>query len=262
MLYDDHAKEFKKTIEQLARCHSLWQVWNDFLYMASASFANAMPFTRSEDVEKRYIEIISKYKTEEQEQFPKLLAEMVLSFERNPMQDFLGNMYHELNLHQKQKGQFFTPYHICEFMAEIQSEDSRKIIEEKGYISVNDPACGAGSMLIAYANVSKKNNINFQTQVLFVAQDIDTTAALMCYLQLTILGCSAIVIIGDSLSRPGFHPDNQVWYTPMYCLNYWRFKEITSYDDTDGEITTEATYDTVLSLEKSGQFSFVFDEAA
>ena len=46
----------------------------------------------------------------------------------------------------------------------------------------------------------------------------------MCYVQLSILGCPAIVIVGDSLVKPDFHPDNDIWYTPFYYLNHWRFQ--------------------------------------
>lgn len=53
---------------------------------------------------------------------------------------------------------------------------------QKGYLSVSDPACGAGAMLIAFANVLKAHGINFQKNTLFVAQDIDVTATRMCYL--------------------------------------------------------------------------------
>ena len=95
-----------------------------------------------------------------------------------------------------------------------------KEIRRKGYISVNDSCCGAGAMLIAFANVAKKHGLNYQNGVLFIAQDIDRTAALMCYIQLSLLGCSAVVIVGDSLLKPGFHPDNEVWYTPLYYLNH------------------------------------------
>ena len=91
---------------------------------------------------------------------------------------------------------------------------------------MSDPACGAGAMLIAFANVSREQGINFQQKVLFVAQDIDVTATRMCYLQLAVLGCPAIVICGgQSGKKPGFHPDNNVWYTPFYYLNEWRFVE-------------------------------------
>lgn len=60
-------------------------------------------------------------------------------------------------------------------------------------------------MLIAFANVAREHKLNYQRDVLFVAQDIDQTAALMCYIQLSLLGCPAVVIVGDSLAKPGFH---------------------------------------------------------
>ena len=46
-------------------------------------------------------------------------------------------------------------------------------IEKQGWISVSDPACGAGALLIAFANECRRQHINYQTSVLFVAQDID-----------------------------------------------------------------------------------------
>ncbi len=154
-----------------------------------------------------------------------MLNLVVLALSDNPEQDFLGSLYHYLNLHQEQKGQFFTPYHICEFMSEIQFTDmgADEMLKERRYISVNDPACGAGAMLIAFANVAKKHGINYQKHVLFVAQDIDRTAAMMCYIQMSLLGCPAVAVIGDSLAKPFPHPDNEVWCTLFYYLNQWRF---------------------------------------
>lgn len=110
-------------------------------------------------------------------------------------------------------------------MSEIQFTDSEadEMLKERRYISVNDPACGAGAMLIAFANVARKHGINYQKHVLFVAQDIDRTAAMMCYIQMSLLGCPAIVVIGDSLAKPFPHPDNEVWCTLFYHLNQWRF---------------------------------------
>lgn len=63
----------------------------------------------------------------------------------------------------------------------------------------------------------------YQKHVLFVAQDIDRTAAMMCYIQMSLLGCPAVVVIGDSLTRPFPNSDNEAWYTPFYYLNQWRF---------------------------------------
>lgn len=212
-------------MDKFAFRYSKWQVWNDFLSLSAISLANVIPTPEREEREGKYHAIINSYQEAEQEIFPQMLNLVVLALSDNPEQDFLGSLYHYMNLQQEQKGQFFTPYHICEFMSELQFAGDEKsgLLEEKGYISVNDPACGAGAMLIAFANVARKHGINYQKHVLFVAQDIDRTAAMMCYIQMFLLGCPAIVAIGDSLAKPFPHPDNEVWCTLFYYLNHWRF---------------------------------------
>lgn len=61
--------------------------------------------------------------------------------------------------------------------------------------------------------------------MLFVAQDIDFLAGMMCYIQLSLIGCPGYVVIDDSISSPitGIDPHGliprdgpNVWYTPMY----------------------------------------------
>ena len=221
----DYKKEFCTMMDKIAFRYSKWQVWNDFLNLSAISIANVIPISEKKEREEKYCSILSMYRKEEQEIFPQMLSLVVLALEENPEQDFLGSLYHHLELHQEQKGQFFTPYHICKFMSETQFSDTEadKMIKEKRYISVNDPACGAGAMLIAFANVAKKHGINYQKHVLFVAQDIDRTAAMMCYIQMSLLGCPAVIVIGDSLANPFPHPANEVWYTLFYYLNQWRF---------------------------------------
>lgn len=221
-----YIKEFLNVFDKFSYRYSRWQVWSDFLYLSAAALANVVPTNGRDEREKQYLEIINKYPPEYQKLFSELLGFIILGLDDNTEQDLLGTLYHKLRLEQEQKGQFFTPYHICHFMAEIQmvDRDLDKEKDSKGFISVSDPACGAGAMLVAFANVAKAHEINYQKEILFVAQDIDLTAALMCYIQLSLLGCSAIVIVGDSLAKPGFHPDNQIWHTPLFYLNHWRFK--------------------------------------
>lgn len=220
-------KRFLEVFQKLTYCRSSWDVWDDFLSLSTISIANCVPGCYRQDREEEYLKVISRYKKEEQELLVELFSIVVDALTENPRQDFIGGLYNALRLQQKQKGQFFTPYHICEFMSEVQfaGENVQKEIKEKGYISVNDPACGAGALLVAFANVSLAHGINYQRDVLFVAQDIDYTAVRMCYLQLSLLGCPAIVIHGDSLLKPDFHPDNDIWYSPMYFLNAWKFRQ-------------------------------------
>ncbi len=242
-------KDFLSVFDRFNYKYSRWEVWNDFLYMAAVSLANMVPTDSREEREQRYLSTINKYPKELQDAFPELLAIITLALDDNPEQDFLGSLYHKLRLEQEQKGQFFTPYHISHFMAEIQMATGEAHLEknDKGYISVSDPACGAGAMLIAFANVARQQGINYQKEVLFVAQDIDMTAALMCYVQLSILGCPAIVIVGDSLVKPGFYQDNEVWYTPFYYLSHWRFQ---SFFDTEEELQKVYVVAEKINMEK------------
>lgn len=249
----DYKKEFCTLMDKFAFRYSRWQVWNDFLSLSALSLANVMPGPENGEREEQYLSIMNSYQKEDQEAFPKMLGLVVLALEENPEQDFLGSLYHYLDLQQEQKGQFFTPYHICHFMSELQfAGDGKEVqIEKKGHISVNDPACGAGAMLIAFANVAKKHGINYQKQVLFIAQDIDRTAAMMCYIQLSLLGCPAIVAVGDSLAKPFPHPDNEVWCTLFYQLNQWRFMPGQAGGETaDGMETADGTGTTGGSMEE------------
>ncbi len=221
----DYRKEFCALMDRFAFRYSRWQVWTDFLTLSAISLANVVPGPEKNKREETYLSVMNGYRKEEQEAFPQMLGLVVLALEEDPEQDFLGSLYHYMDLQQEQKGQFFTPYHISEFMSELQFPGigADEAVQENGYISVSDPACGAGAMLIAFANVAKKHGINYQKHVLFVAQDIDRTAAMMCYIQLSLLGCPAIVAVGDSLAKPFPHSDNEVWCTLFYYLNQWRF---------------------------------------
>lgn len=219
----DYKKEFISEIQSLAYKHGIWTIWNDFLYVSAVSMSNIVKTNDWQEREENYKRIVEKYKENERQQFAKLFAILMMALEENPSQDFLGEIYHKLRLEQEQKGQFFTPYNICQMMAEINFDGTKESLDKENYISVSDPACGAGAMLIAFANVCKEHDVNYQRKVLFEAQDIDRTAVLMCYVQLSLLGCMAVVIRGDSLLKPGIYPENDVWYTPMYYLNYKLF---------------------------------------
>lgn len=238
----DYKKQFCKLIEQFGHKYSTWEIFNDFLYLTSVSMANCVQTPEREEREQNYLKIINKYNKDEQKLLVEMFATVVLALTQKPKQDYLGEIYHALKLHQHQKGQFFTPYHIAEFMSEVNYTDD---MGEKGYITVNDPACGAGVMLIAYANTCIAHDLNYQEKVLFMDQDIDRTAVLMCYIQLSLLGCNAIVIRGDSLIKPGLHEDNNIWCTPMFYLNQWRFMDFFE----NKELTRETIMETVAQIE-------------
>ena len=101
----------------------------------------------------------------------------------------------------------------------------------EGFISVSDPACGAGATLLAFLNVCKRRNICYHNKVLVIAQDIDFIVGLMCYIQCSFMGCAGYVVIGDTLVNPATAydsrgllpagPQNRIWYMPLFSTDVW-----------------------------------------
>lgn len=137
-----------------------------------------------------------------------------------------------LELGDDSKAQIFTPYHVCQLMAAITIGNVRSEVEEKGYITICDPCCGAGATLIAGINEARKQlekaDLNFQNHVLVAAQDIDYTVALMCYIQLSLLGLAAYVKVGNSLTEPMCSTDTMenYWFTPIYFSEIWAVRRL------------------------------------
>jgi len=191
----DVENEFLKTFKSLTYRHRGWDIWNDFIVMAACALSNPVDKSHYEEREARYLRIIKKYSKEEQNKFPTLFAHTVMALEINPEQDFLGRLYTRLGLQDEGRKQHFTPYNVCQLMAEIAMGDVVKKVRENGYITLDDPCCGAGATLIAGVNCAKRSLekacMNFQNHILVSAQDIDETVALMCYIQLSLLGVAA-----------------------------------------------------------------------
>lgn len=223
-----HQKNFIEQFQRFTMRKQPWQVWQDFIHLMAIAISNRVDQNHFEEREKQYLDTIHRYEAKEREIFRELFSVVVDALETNAEQDFLGDLFMKLELGNHWKGQFFTPYTICRLMAGIQCSEMEGQIQQKGYITTNDPACGAGALLIAFANALRAKSINYQTQALMVAQDIDLTAALMCYIQLSLIGCAGYVIVGDTLSSPpttNTKTDN-VWYTPLYFSSVWHYRRL------------------------------------
>lgn len=201
-LKSTHQTEFVKIFNSLCGRYGRWEIWQDFVTLAAIAISNTVDRSQAAEREKTYMTIAGKYKPEEMLKFSQMLQEVVIGMDFNPDQDFLGELYMALDLGNDHAGQFFTPYDVCRLMAEITDTDLQARVERDGWISVNDCACGAGALLVAFANACTRQKINYQTSVLFTAQDIDYIVGLMCYLQLSLMGCAGYVVIGDSLLHP------------------------------------------------------------
>jgi len=206
MNYDEAKREFIKTIEKLSYKYQKWEIFSDFCNMAAISFRQ--PFERSEELEREYLNIAKKYTKAEVDIFPKLLSYIIFAL-TDRFGDFLGECFHLLELGNKYKGQFFTPYHISKFMTQI-------IGERPGELELlSEPACGSGGIIIARAETLMSGEVNYQQNMVVQAVDVDILCVYMCYIQLTLLHIPAEVIHGNSLSLEIW----SIWRTPAYYMS-------------------------------------------
>lgn len=228
-------KDFVKLFDELTGYQHRWQAWQDMVWLFATSIANSIKTPYWEKREQRYLEIIRRYDEKRQQIFPELFARLVCIMDdavnAGYYGDFLGELFMTLELGNDAGGQFFTPYSVCMAMAEITYDDKIKHeIERKGWFSCNDCACGAGATLIAMAEVLKRHDVNYQQRCMFVGQDIDYTTGLMCFIQLSLLGCAGYVHIGNTLTDPltghvlFADGGENTWYTPMYFSTPWEMR--------------------------------------
>ena len=238
-------KAIAKSFEGLCGRHSRWEVWADWITMSACSISNAVDQAHREAREKIFLNAREKYAEEEMQVMAEMLGMVVAALDENQDQDLLGEIFMTLGLGNEHNGQFFTPYNVCWAMSELTIGDVAAQVEAQGWVSAADPACGAGALLVAFANECLRQKVNYQTSVLFVAQDIDYIVGLMCYIQLSLLGCAGYVcagyvVIGDSLAHPstaydrrGLIPrdEGNVWYMPMYFRDIWHWRRLWAQMD-------------------------------
>lgn len=214
----DPRRSIAKRIEQLAYRHNTWNVFSDFLELSAISISNAVDPVQRETREARYLDVVKRYTPEELAAFPEMLSDLVEALEGG-FDDVLGRLFHDLELHSKYKGQFFSPYPLCRMMAEVTLGDNGAV-RERGYVTIMEPACGSGAMLIAAADVLKAGGVNYQQQMHATAIDVDEKCVHMAYLQLSLLGVPAVVIHGNSLALE----ERSHWRTPMHMLGGWTWR--------------------------------------
>lgn len=225
----EQQKAIYERFRYLSDRYGRWEIWSDFITMSACSLC----LSDREEHEAEYASIVKKYRPEEVQKIAEMFALTVEALEKNPDQDFLGDLFMRLDLGNTWKGQFFTPYNICKLMSKVTAGDLQAQLATQPWISVNDPAVGAGALLISFAQECLSQKVNYQTNVLFTAQDIDRTAAMMCFVQLSLLGCPGYIVVGDTFQHPTVGPSvllpvpqegQEIWYTPMYFTDTWQLR--------------------------------------
>jgi len=210
-------KDFMDVFNGIAPSKHRYTVFTDFVTMMAISLHNAI--VKDKKLEAEYMRCIQGYKREDQLQFPKLLAIFVDISEGEPY-DHFGQLFMELGFSEDRKGQFFTPPELAEMMARMTFIGIQEKLTQKTFVTLSEPACGAGSMLLASVKVLMQAGYNPANVVWIQAVDIDRVSALMCYVQLTLWHVPAEVIVGNALTLEY----REHWFTPSHYLGGWKQK--------------------------------------
>lgn len=226
MNYNEAKTEFIKRIKSIASKYSCHQVFSDFVEMSAIAISNRLNF--DEKREQKYMDLQSRYSKQEMDIIVSLLG-LTVDALSDKFGDFLGEVYMGMDSGNKNTGQFFTPYHVSKLCAKVtfDKEETLRAIEENGYVRLHEPTCGSCGMVIAWADVLKDNDINFQESSLAVVQDIDYRCVYMSYIQLSLIGMPAIVSAGNTLYMETY----ETLYTPMYMLGLWQYRTNKKYKD-------------------------------
>jgi len=175
---------FSETIFKIAHRFSLAQVFDDFLMMAIAA-CTINPETKLSYYEEEYLTTIAKYKDSDLRfEFPNAFAQFIQEMEERFHSDSGSNVlgeFFEQHISNGRNGQFFTPQHVCDFMASITHSAKENNIEDTRPLRILDPACGSGRMLIASHKIMGRGHE-------YYGIDIDRTCVKMCALNFFLNG--------------------------------------------------------------------------
>lgn len=253
-------KELVDMLQNLTGRYDTYTVFRDWVAMCAAAISNACDLRQAKEREEEYMRVVGKYHKEEAEQLAKAFGKLQIVMECERFGDFMGDTFMGLEISNRDTGQFFTPYHLCEFMARISLNEIDERIQEKGYITLAEPACGSGAMVIAAAEVLLEKGHNPQTQMHATLMDIDLKCVQMAYVQLSLLGIPAVVVHGNTITMEEWSH----WVTPMHIIGGWdwRLKGKRSPAEIIGGLTEMLTTETnSFVLPKPEQLA-LFEEAA
>jgi hypothetical protein len=149
---------------------------------------------------------------------------ILVALQSSGYRDYLGELFHSLELHNSDRGQFFTPHSISTLLGgmTMSTEEVRqRLYDCDDYIEVADGCgCGAGSMLLgALSHVSPLYHRN----MLLTGVDVDPRCIHMCVVQFFAVPAPTCFFHYDGLLLT---PQSQypVWANPSYFIQSMRLR--------------------------------------
>ena len=202
----DYKSEIIKQLKSMSGRYTEYQIFSDWVEMSAIAYRNSCHLihdTEWQRWEKQYLDIAKKYSEEELNQIGRMTACLTMALEEN-MEDVLGEVFMLAGLGSSATGQFFTPFNLSDFIARMTIDMDNLIggLSEGEHIRLHEPSSGAGGMVIAMCKTLHERGFDYQRRLDVVCQDIDWRAVYMTYLQLSLIGCRAIVAQGNTLTEP------------------------------------------------------------
>lgn len=188
--------DFRKLLERVARHRDTRTVFDGFVRLTACALACQ---TREEE----YLEEAKRWEKPDLESFSLALGALVQEMESRPYEDLLGAYYMEFALStkgQQWNGEFHTPKPICDLMAQMTLGTQPLPVE--GPITVAEPACGAGAMILALAGAVPAAD---RHRLRVTATDVNRTACDMTFINTTLWGVPCQVVHGNTLSLEVWH---------------------------------------------------------
>ena len=97
--------------------------------------------------------------------------------------------------------------------------------------------------MLAFVKVMLSHGHDPAKRLWVQCQDVDRTAALMCYLQLSLWNVPAVVIVGNTLAMEV----REAFYTPAHYLGFWGAR-LRRRDDEDERVDAREDLQSLVTM--------------
>lgn len=167
-----------------------------------------------EGLERDYAAIAEKWGKDGMAGFHECFGLLTLALDAR-REDVLGPLFMALELGDSYRGQFFTPPSVSRMIAEMNVEGIDKVIAEKGFVTMSEPACGSAGMTIEFGEAMRRRGFEPARYLRAHVIDKDRICADMAYIQLTLMAIPAVVVHGDALKvEEWWSAETLLWPVP------------------------------------------------
>lgn len=222
-----------KVLRANSGARDLRTVFTDFCEMSAIAIRNRVDRAGFQDREDTYERTRTHYTAPEMGRFAEALAHVALELDSDP-RDVLGEVYMKLEIASRDRGQFFTPYSVAQLMASMLLTDLVARLDSRPFITISEPACGAGALVIATTQALTQHGFNYRDRLHVTADDLSLTAVHMCYVQLSLLDVPALVSRRNTLTMELF----DTWATPAHIRDGWSWRLAMHERDSSAHATS------------------------